>query len=146
MASFEIAVQLLKAVERLNPENFHPPEPPSEDEKIGSLFIADFHPPDSSSNPSPAGSSPNSMNPSAEETENSPSDDPEGEKSKKRKRHSERCMACGADSKFQFENISLVAETPEWRKGPNGPRTLCNACGLQYAKQQRKKKQESSQS
>jgi hypothetical protein len=24
--------------------------------------------------------------------------------------------------------------TPEWRKGPNGPNTLCNACGLQFAK------------
>ncbi|KAJ2983961.1 hypothetical protein NQ176_g313 [Zarea fungicola] len=28
--------------------------------------------------------------------------------------------------------------TPEWRRGPNGARTLCNACGLQYSKQQRK--------
>jgi hypothetical protein len=25
-------------------------------------------------------------------------------------------------------------ETPEWRRGPLGPRTLCNACGLIYAK------------
>ncbi|KAL1920167.1 uncharacterized protein VTP21DRAFT_1313 [Calcarisporiella thermophila] len=25
-------------------------------------------------------------------------------------------------------------ETPEWRKGPMGPRTLCNACGLTWAK------------
>ena len=24
--------------------------------------------------------------------------------------------------------------TPEWRKGPLGRNTLCNACGLQYAK------------
>lgn len=27
-----------------------------------------------------------------------------------------------------------TAETPEWRKGPSGSRTLCNACGLHYAK------------
>ncbi|KAH3761842.1 hypothetical protein Pelo_6328 [Pelomyxa schiedti] len=27
--------------------------------------------------------------------------------------------------------------TPEWRKGPDGPATLCNACGLQWAKKQR---------
>eukprot|EP01107_Rhizomastix_libera_P007860 TRINITY_DN22895_c0_g1_i1.p1 TRINITY_DN22895_c0_g1~~TRINITY_DN22895_c0_g1_i1.p1 ORF type:complete len:326 (-),score=47.06 TRINITY_DN22895_c0_g1_i1:79-1056(-) len=27
--------------------------------------------------------------------------------------------------------------TPEWRKGPDGPATLCNACGLQYAKKMR---------
>ena len=24
--------------------------------------------------------------------------------------------------------------SPEWRKGPNGPKTLCNACGLKWAK------------
>ncbi|KAI9280142.1 GATA zinc finger-domain-containing protein [Umbelopsis sp. AD052] len=27
-----------------------------------------------------------------------------------------------------------VTETPEWRRGPDGARTLCNACGLHYAK------------
>eukprot|EP01113_Clastostelium_recurvatum_P010481 TRINITY_DN1520_c3_g1_i5.p1 TRINITY_DN1520_c3_g1~~TRINITY_DN1520_c3_g1_i5.p1 ORF type:complete len:385 (+),score=100.93 TRINITY_DN1520_c3_g1_i5:79-1155(+) len=32
------------------------------------------------------------------------------------------CSTCG------------VAQSPEWRKGPNGPATLCNACGLHYAK------------
>ncbi|KAI8581625.1 hypothetical protein K450DRAFT_232195 [Umbelopsis ramanniana AG] len=32
-------------------------------------------------------------------------------------------------------------ETPEWRKGPMGPRTLCNACGLIWAKLARKKGQ-----
>lgn len=25
-------------------------------------------------------------------------------------------------------------ESPEWRKGPKGPKTLCNACGLRWAK------------
>lgn len=33
-----------------------------------------------------------------------------------------KCSSCG------------IKETPEWRKGPDGPRTLCNACGLHYAK------------
>ncbi|KAI0741657.1 hypothetical protein C8Q80DRAFT_1123498 [Daedaleopsis nitida] len=32
------------------------------------------------------------------------------------------CLGCSATS------------TPEWRRGPMGPRTLCNACGLVYAK------------
>eukprot|EP01088_Endostelium_zonatum_P018416 TRINITY_DN5905_c0_g1_i1.p1 TRINITY_DN5905_c0_g1~~TRINITY_DN5905_c0_g1_i1.p1 ORF type:complete len:277 (+),score=55.34 TRINITY_DN5905_c0_g1_i1:184-1014(+) len=32
------------------------------------------------------------------------------------------CRACG------------VKETPEWRKGPLGKKTLCNACGLRWAK------------
>lgn len=36
------------------------------------------------------------------------------------------CVSCGA------------VESPEWRAGPQGPKTLCNACGLKYAKQQRK--------
>lgn len=30
------------------------------------------------------------------------------------------------------------AETPEWRRGPDGARTLCNACGLHWAKLSRK--------
>jgi hypothetical protein len=34
----------------------------------------------------------------------------------------QRCLGCKATS------------TPEWRRGPLGPRTLCNACGLVYAK------------
>ncbi|KAL4801653.1 hypothetical protein BDV18DRAFT_71249 [Aspergillus unguis] len=43
------------------------------------------------------------------------------------KRHSKaappgRCHSCNR------------AETPEWRRGPDGARTLCNACGLHYAK------------
>ncbi|KAF8071798.1 hypothetical protein FPV67DRAFT_1747001 [Lyophyllum atratum] len=32
-----------------------------------------------------------------------------------------------------------IRETPEWRRGPDGARTLCNACGLHYAKLQRKR-------
>lgn len=40
------------------------------------------------------------------------------------------CLCCSA------------TETPEWRKGPTGPRTLCNACGLLFAKQCRKKEME----
>lgn len=37
------------------------------------------------------------------------------------------CMQCGARS------------TPVWRAGPNGPKTLCNACGVRYSKIARKK-------
>eukprot|EP01102_Stenamoeba_stenopodia_P019959 TRINITY_DN763_c0_g1_i2.p1 TRINITY_DN763_c0_g1~~TRINITY_DN763_c0_g1_i2.p1 ORF type:complete len:261 (+),score=44.04 TRINITY_DN763_c0_g1_i2:331-1113(+) len=35
-------------------------------------------------------------------------------------------------------DLCQTSDTPEWRKGPNGPRTLCNACGLRYSKQVRK--------
>lgn len=34
-----------------------------------------------------------------------------------------------------------VVESPEWRKGPKGPKTLCNACGLRWAKKSRKESQ-----
>ncbi|KAK7687765.1 hypothetical protein QCA50_008984 [Cerrena zonata] len=40
------------------------------------------------------------------------------------------CLGCGATS------------TPEWRRGPMGPRTLCNACGLVYAKMIKKRTRE----
>ncbi|KAJ8664034.1 hypothetical protein O0I10_000312 [Lichtheimia ornata] len=35
-----------------------------------------------------------------------------------------------------------TTETPEWRKGPMGPRTLCNACGLIWAKLSRNQRDE----
>ncbi|KAL5603957.1 hypothetical protein FOVSG1_006707 [Fusarium oxysporum f. sp. vasinfectum] len=38
-----------------------------------------------------------------------------------------RCNKCGR------------TQTPEWRRGPDGSRTLCNACGLHYAKLKRKR-------
>ncbi|KAD6118674.1 hypothetical protein R6Q59_024873 [Mikania micrantha] len=31
-----------------------------------------------------------------------------------------RCLHCGCD------------KTPQWRTGPKGPKTLCNACGVRY--------------
>ncbi|KAH9950301.1 hypothetical protein B0H21DRAFT_870965 [Amylocystis lapponica] len=36
------------------------------------------------------------------------------------------CVTCGR------------TDSPEWRKGPLGPKTLCNACGLRWAKKVRK--------
>ncbi|KAF8735826.1 hypothetical protein AX14_001402 [Amanita brunnescens Koide BX004] len=54
----------------------------------------------------------------------------EGVKKKKlKKSHSAEqyvCITCGR------------TDSPEWRKGPLGPKTLCNACGLRWAKQMRK--------
>jgi hypothetical protein len=44
-------------------------------------------------------------------------------KPKKKKPVSDlRCLQCNIES------------TPEWRRGPSGDRTLCNACGLYYIK------------
>jgi len=33
--------------------------------------------------------------------------------------------------------ICKETNTPEWRKGPTGKRTLCNACGLSFAKKEK---------
>ena len=33
----------------------------------------------------------------------------------------------------------LLQVTPVWRAGPYGPKTLCNACGVRYMKQVKKK-------
>ncbi|KAG6504068.1 hypothetical protein ZIOFF_036394 [Zingiber officinale] len=37
--------------------------------------------------------------------------------------NSKRCVAC------------LQTDTPLWRNGPDGPKTLCNACGLKFRKE-----------
>ncbi|XP_057954876.1 uncharacterized protein LOC131148932 [Malania oleifera] len=41
-----------------------------------------------------------------------------------------RCSQCNND------------DTPMWRKGPLGPKSLCNACGIKYRKDMEKKKAE----
>jgi len=41
------------------------------------------------------------------------------------------------DKNMLFCHFCGRKETPEWRKGPSGPATLCNACGLQWAKKVR---------
>lgn len=51
-----------------------------------------------------------------------------GEKKKKLKTAEEYvCTDCG------------TLDSPEWRKGPSGPKTLCNACGLRWAKKEKKR-------
>ena len=46
-----------------------------------------------------------------------------------------------------FRNIFIkscvqcnVVKTPQWREGPLGKRSLCNACGVSFLKNKRKKK------
>lgn len=29
-----------------------------------------------------------------------------------------------------------TTKTPQWREGPAGPKTLCNACGIRYRRSQ----------
>jgi PAS domain S-box-containing protein len=58
------------------------------------------------------------------------------------------CTDCGmqhiknqtvVDFHFELTDISGTLDSPEWRKGPEGPKTLCNACGLRWAKLEKKK-------
>ncbi|KAI0306795.1 hypothetical protein B0F90DRAFT_1622969 [Multifurca ochricompacta] len=41
-------------------------------------------------------------------------------------------------SQLYICNTCGRTDSPEWRKGPRGPKTLCNACGLRWAKKVRK--------
>ena len=34
------------------------------------------------------------------------------------------------------------SDTPEWRKGPDGTHSLCNACGLRFKRKQKKAERE----
>ncbi|KAK9366991.1 hypothetical protein V1509DRAFT_611062 [Lipomyces kononenkoae] len=54
--------------------------------------------------------------------ESSPASAPLPSKKRTRGVQPSRCHQCG------------ISETPEWRRGPDGARTLCNACGLHHAK------------
>eukprot|EP01098_Paradermamoeba_levis_P008758 TRINITY_DN3616_c0_g1_i2.p1 TRINITY_DN3616_c0_g1~~TRINITY_DN3616_c0_g1_i2.p1 ORF type:complete len:183 (-),score=61.51 TRINITY_DN3616_c0_g1_i2:122-619(-) len=53
---------------------------------------------------------------------------------KKRKKHPHRngmsCISCGVDT------------TTEWRRGPDGRVSVCNACGLRYAKSLKREKEQ----
>ncbi|KAI9491947.1 hypothetical protein BDB00DRAFT_883618 [Zychaea mexicana] len=56
------------------------------------------------------------------------SEEPQRKSKKKRVEVEPRlriCTGCG------------TTDAPEWRKGPMGPKTLCNACGLRWAKTQK---------
>jgi PAS domain S-box-containing protein len=54
--------------------------------------------------------------------------------------------SCGGDKKKRLKMADEYVctdcgtlDSPEWRKGPSGPKTLCNACGLRWAKKEKKR-------
>ncbi|XP_073135330.1 GATA transcription factor 1-like [Henckelia pumila] len=74
---------------------------------------------------------------------------PKGSRSKKRRRRtagygdlpSQHCLWSNQSSVAISEESGLlgrrcqhclVDKTPQWRAGPTGPKTLCNACGVRY--------------
>ncbi|KAK9464741.1 hypothetical protein V1512DRAFT_267580 [Lipomyces arxii] len=46
----------------------------------------------------------------------------------------------GDDKEYVCKECGTL-DSPEWRKGPEGPKTLCNACGLRWSKSLKKKVQ-----
>ncbi|KAF6764029.1 white collar 2 protein [Ephemerocybe angulata] len=79
--------------------------------------------------PGPSGNqpSPDSSKGSPTAEEDAPEEGPKKKKAKKSLGEQHVCITCGR------------TDSPEWRKGPLGPKTLCNACGLRWAKQNRPK-------
>ncbi len=62
--------------------------------------------------------------------------------SRQEKEKAEKEAAIAAAEKHVSNQVCLgcsATSTPEWRRGPMGPRTLCNACGLVYAKMMKKR-------
>lgn len=54
--------------------------------------------------------------------------------------HGLRYVGCWQGSLARYADaLQGTLESPEWRKGPSGPKTLCNACGLRWAKKEKKK-------
>ncbi|KAL1817098.1 GATA transcription factor 11-like [Daucus carota subsp. sativus] len=74
--------------------------------------------------------------------ESLPSPDPEEINTKKREKKKELsgvpndsgAMGFATHQPMQVRRCThcQVSKTPQWREGPNGPRTLCNACGVRY--------------
>ncbi|KAL6236209.1 hypothetical protein BDW75DRAFT_207314 [Aspergillus navahoensis] len=50
-----------------------------------------------------------------------------GNEPRKKLKAEYKCADCG------------TSDSPEWRRGPEGPKTLCNACGLRWAKMEKKR-------
>ncbi|ORX57367.1 GATA-domain-containing protein [Hesseltinella vesiculosa] len=56
----------------------------------------------------------------------------------KENRRPKYCRRSKKSTLGQICHSCHTSETPEWRRGPDGARTLCNACGLHYSKLLRK--------
>lgn len=57
------------------------------------------------------------------------SDPPDSRRKRGRKKLNKTNLVC---------ELCQTTETPEWRRGPNGPATLCNACGIRYANKKKR--------
>ncbi|GMY16147.1 putative GATA transcription factor 22 [Fagus crenata] len=61
--------------------------------------------------------------------------------SSSRKKNSSKTQVIYNDPNQKCTNYNCgTNNTPMWRKGPLGPKSLCNACGIRYRKEEEKKK------
>ncbi|XP_011025223.1 PREDICTED: GATA transcription factor 29-like [Populus euphratica] len=59
----------------------------------------------------------------------------------RRRGPSRQCKGTFSDHDKRCSNQSCNTDvTPMWRKGPLGPKTLCNACGIKYRKEEEKRR------
>lgn len=66
-----------------------------------------------------------------------PSEKPAKKKRKKHKIHPAHMGSSNSEPKYSEGTIRKcthceTTKTPQWREGPNGPKTLCNACGVRF--------------
>ncbi|KAJ0260133.1 hypothetical protein HA466_0063810 [Hirschfeldia incana] len=67
------------------------------------------------------------------ETYHLPSDDaPKKKRQRKNKSDSDIPEAFNADGTIRMCTHCETTKTPQWREGPCGPKTLCNACGVRF--------------
>ncbi|KAH1066764.1 hypothetical protein J1N35_031751 [Gossypium stocksii] len=76
---------------------------------------------------------------SESESENNPTEKPAKKRQKKKKNLTLLSGCNGTKKPPSLQPIVImkcthceVTETPQWREGPMGPKTLCNACGVRY--------------
>ncbi|KAG1359765.1 putative GATA transcription factor 11 [Cocos nucifera] len=83
-----------------------------------------------SSAPTPVASSSSSQSESFGESDPGPATMTQ----KKKKRKSSTAAAAGGDEAPPVRKCMHceIQKTPQWRAGPMGPKTLCNACGVRY--------------
>jgi len=80
-------------------------------------------------------------NPSSKQQSQPPHNCPSPDDNKRSKRQRRRKQAYSSKRHLHCLNCGAT-ETPEWRRGPSGDHTLCNACGLHYAKTLKKQKKD----
>ncbi|KAJ0237812.1 GATA transcription factor 11 [Hirschfeldia incana] len=75
---------------------------------------------------------PEKLSPGESESETYFSDEQHGKK--KRKISPSSCsMSSNSDDEIVWKCTHCeTTKTPQWREGPNGPKTLCNACGVRF--------------